>query len=228
MLRKMVLLSCTLLLITISVFGAESEAVRQHCGDAQVTFEDWRQWTSVTTIPVRSKGHSNNWVGIYVNKLAAETYLSASSPYPVCAKIVKPIYTDSSGTEVRKLTIMVKMPPGYDPENADWWYGQSDDTGIEVWGGKLTDCIVCHKQAANGTSVFGMRLMWESVADPSDRFASFYPDLPNDNARFQSALGLDSSIAATVKPVTAKLADNETREWVTRYRKEKGDHESST
>ena len=172
--------------------------------------------------------------------------------------------------------------------------------------------------------------MWESVADLSDRFASFYPDLPNDNARFQSAfgsplylhlsrndkiaqaasllkaeqsglwhvfadgtererlkpeqtpvydsralselvatledddsawtrwftqqkvkpvcityetlsakpqgvlatvlsaLGLDSSIAATVKPVTAKLADNETREWVTRYRKEKVDHESST
>ena len=94
-------------------------------------------------------------MGIYVNKLAEATYLSASSPYQECAKIVKPIYTDSNGTNIRKLTIMVKMYPGYDSENADWWYGVYDASGLDMWDeGKLPDCIICHKQAAETDYLF--------------------------------------------------------------------------
>ena len=40
-----------------------------------------------------------------------------------------------------------------------------------------------------GTPVFGMRLMWESVAELSKRLESFYPVLPSDSARFRSAFG---------------------------------------
>ncbi len=180
-----------------------------------------------------------------------------------------------------------------------------------------------HQHGTDGTPVFGMRLMWESVAGLSQRLEFFYPGLPNDNARFQSAfgsisylhlsrndkvaqavsllkaeqtglwhvstdgtererlkpgqnpvydahslsklvasleeqdaawvnwfaqqevdpvsityealstkpqdilatvlsaLGLDPTIAETAKPGTAKLADSESREWVTRFRTEK-------
>lgn len=152
--RLMIFLIGTLILNASNALGAESDSATQSCNDEIMTFEDWKQWTSVTPEPVRSKGHNNKWVGIYVNKLAESTYLSASSPYQVCAKIVKPIYTDSSGTNIRKLTIMVKMSPGYDPENADWWYGKSDETGIDVWGGKLPDCIICHKQTAETDYLF--------------------------------------------------------------------------
>jgi hypothetical protein len=99
-------------------------------------------------------------VGIYVNNRAEATYLSASSPYQICAKIVKPIYTDASGTNIRKLTIMVKMPPGFDPENADWWYGIYDESGTDMWDeGKLSDCIICHKQAAETDYLFSKEVI---------------------------------------------------------------------
>ena len=159
MLRQIVFLFGALLLNAISALGAESDSANQNCSNTEMTFEDWQNWTTVTPVPVKSKAHSNNWVGIYVNKLAETTYLSASSPYQVCAKIVKPIYTNSSGTNVRKLTIMVKMSSGYDPENADWWYGESDETGIDVWGGKRPGCIICHKQAAETDYLFSREVI---------------------------------------------------------------------
>ena len=157
--RLMVFLISALVLNTSNALGAESVSTAQSCSDTKMTFEDWKHWTSVTPKPVKSKGHSNNWVGIYVNELAGTTYLSASSPYPICAKIVKPIYTDSSGTSIKKLTIMVKMPRGYDPKNADWWYGISDESGIDVWGGKLPGCITCHKQAAETDYLFSKEVI---------------------------------------------------------------------
>ena len=46
-----------------------------------------------------------------------------------------------------------------------------------------------HAEGATGTPVFGMRLMWESLGDLSKRLECFYPGLPDDNARFQSAFG---------------------------------------
>jgi len=45
------------------------------------------------------------------------------------------------------------------------------------------------RQGTGGTSVFGMRLMWESIGDLSKRLDSFYPNLPSDSARFRSAFG---------------------------------------
>lgn len=156
MLRLMSLLfGLVLISSSISVRGQNSSYAGS-CGDEiAMTFEDWRQWTQVTPKPVISKGHSNNWVGVYVDDLAKETYLAATGPYAECAKIIKPIYTDSSGAVVRKLTIMVKMPPGYDTEDNDWWYGTYDATGtIAITQGKLTGCIICHRQAANTDYLF--------------------------------------------------------------------------
>lgn len=45
------------------------------------------------------------------------------------------------------------------------------------------------RQGTAGTRAFGLRLMWESVADLSKRLDSFYPDLDSDNARFRAAFG---------------------------------------
>ena len=71
--RLMVFLVGALVMNASNVLGAESDSATQNCGNTILTFEDWRDWTSVTPKPVRSKGHSNNWVGIYVNKLAEAT-----------------------------------------------------------------------------------------------------------------------------------------------------------
>lgn len=42
---------------------------------------------------------------------------------------------------------------------------------------------------ADGTAVFGMRLMWESLGDLLKGLGRLYPGLPSDSARFQSAFG---------------------------------------
>jgi hypothetical protein len=144
---------------TVVIGQASSDS--DSCGDeTTMTFEGWRKWTKVIPNPVISKGHSNNWVGIYVDQLAKETYLAATGPYPECARIVKPVYTDATGTEVQRLTIMVKMPSGYDPEDADWWYGMYDASGASaIMQGKLAGCIICHRQAADTDYLFSKEVL---------------------------------------------------------------------
>ena len=46
------------------------------------------------------------------------------------------------------------------------------------------------KYGTAGTGVFGTRLMWESISNLSMRLDAFFPGLPGDSARFQSAFGL--------------------------------------
>lgn len=41
----------------------------------------------------------------------------------------------------------------------------------------------------NGTTIFGMRLMWESVTELSNGLAVHFPSLPNDKARLEAAFG---------------------------------------
>ncbi len=145
----------------VGAVGANAEQTAKHCNEANgMTFETWMDWRKVTPKPIRSKGHNNNWVSIYVDELAEDTYLSAGAPYPECAKIVKPIYNDAEGESVRKLTIMVKMAPGYDPENGDWWYASGDETGTRVGQqGRLDGCIPCHKQAAETDYLFSKEVL---------------------------------------------------------------------
>ena len=101
------------------------------CGGEDVMiFANWRDWTEVTDEFVISEGHSNSWVRIYVDDLAKDIYLSGSVPYPECARIAKSAYYDADGSSFRGLTIMVKMPTGYDPENADWWYARRSCAGF--------------------------------------------------------------------------------------------------
>jgi hypothetical protein len=55
---------------------------------------------------------------------------------------------------------MVKMPLGYDSENADWWYGVYDASGMDMWNeGKLSGCIICHKQATEMDYLFSKEVM---------------------------------------------------------------------
>ena len=119
--------------VAVGAIAVDANPTTERCDSGHgMTFVDWSEWTQVTSHPVVSGGHSNNWVGIFVDELAKETYSSAGAPYPECAKIVKPVYSDGEGTSVRKLTVMVEMPPGYDPDNGDWRYGSYDATGTYV------------------------------------------------------------------------------------------------
>lgn len=127
------------------------------CGpDVDMTFEDWRSWNRVNPTALLSKGHGDIYVDIYVDDLAKDKYLTASSPYPECSRIVKAQYTDETATKVDELTIMVKMPEGYDPEHNDWWYARYDPTGTEaiISGKMVTECRTCHEQASKTDYLF--------------------------------------------------------------------------
>jgi hypothetical protein len=152
-----------MLLFAPNAMLAVAQAASKKIGCAQIkrlSFSNWQEWTPILNKPVRSVGHNDNWVGIFVDDLAKATYLAAGAPYPECARIVKPIYRDAKGTSVRKLTIMVKMPAGYDTENGDWWYAKADPSGSRIGRhGRLDDCISCHKQAAETDYLFSRDVM---------------------------------------------------------------------
>ena len=68
---------------------------------------------------------------------------------------------DASGN-VTKLTLMAKGPPGYDPTIGDWWFGETDRTGMPLVDngvtqiGRLTACHTCHLPRASDDFLFGV------------------------------------------------------------------------
>jgi hypothetical protein len=122
-----------------------------------MTFEDYVDWTQVNDKLI--EGHEA-WVTVYVDDLAEDSYLSASAPFPECAKIVKAQYLTPDAATVDQLTVMVKMPAGYDPANGDWWYARYERTGaVQLSAGKLPECIACHQQAAQTDYLFPVEVL---------------------------------------------------------------------
>ena len=128
--------------------------------DSTPTFTDYATWTKVNPHPVQ--GHEV-YVNIYVNDLAKDIYLSASGKtFPVCAMIVKAHLSSQDSDVVTALTVMMKMPAGYDPDHNDWYWGMYDSTGkLAEMSGKVQACIMCHQPAASADYVFSQKVMQE-------------------------------------------------------------------
>ncbi len=154
------ILAAIILMATFSI-DAKTETAPDNCDPLKnISVQNWQNWTQVTTKPVVSQGHSNNWVAVFVNDTAKNTYLSSGASFPVCAKIVKPIYENVQGLSIRKLTVMIKMLKGYDPQNGDWWYATYDKSGTYIREqGKLPGCITCHKQAIETDYLFSREVL---------------------------------------------------------------------
>ena len=77
-------------------------------------------------------------------------------------------------------------------EDISWWAEQFGVSTVDWRSEHEFDqayLAAVLRQGNAGTRTFGLRLMWESVADLSKRLDSFYPDLDSDNARFRAAFG---------------------------------------
>jgi hypothetical protein len=124
-------------------------------------FADYASWTKVNPKPI--KGHET-FVNIYVNDAAKDIYLSASGEtFPTCAMIVKPHLVSEDSETISAVTVMVKMPTGYDPEHNDWWWGMYDKDGkVAKMSGKVDVCIACHQTLAKADYVFSHKVMEES------------------------------------------------------------------
>lgn len=128
----------------------------------QFTFPDWKSLHKLNTKALKSDSH-RAWIDIYVNTLAKEPYVEKLNLFPVGSIVVKPIYPDSNRSETSKLTIMVKMEEGYDTDNADWWYGVYDESGMDGWHqGKIKSCIKCHAHGKETDYLFSESVM-ESI-----------------------------------------------------------------
>lgn len=124
-------------------------------------FADFASWTKVNNKPIQ--GHET-WVDIYVNDFAEEIYLSASGDlFPACAKIVKTHLESPESETISAITVMVKIPAGYDPDHQDWWWGMYDKTGqVAEMSGKVQVCIACHQPVSAADYVFSQAVMAES------------------------------------------------------------------
>jgi hypothetical protein len=123
-------------------------------------FSGYESWTKVNLKPI--KGHEV-MINIYADDLAKDIYLSASGEtFPVCARIVKTHLAGNSDV-VTAVTVMVKMPEGYDPQHNDWWWGMYDAEGKNAeMSGKVPVCIACHLPAASADYVFSQKVLEET------------------------------------------------------------------
>jgi len=124
---------------------------------ASMDFQTWHTWTRVNDQPIQ--GHEL-WVTVYLNDLAKEGYLSATFPLQECAAIVKAHHAAQDSEDISNLTVMVKMPAGYDPEHGDWWYAMYDPTGRQAeFEGRVEVCIACHQAAADRDYLFAREVL---------------------------------------------------------------------
>ncbi|WP_415406094.1 cytochrome P460 family protein [Sulfurovum sp. CS9] len=155
---KPVLLSfilSTMIMLDLSASQTDNdEGVIKHDYKNQFTFPRWKSLHKLNTETLVSADH-NAWFDIYVNTIAKKAYVEKLSLLPVGSIILKPLYPDLQRSKTAKLTIMIKMEKGYDPENGDWWYGVYDESGMEgYYQGKIKSCIKCHTQAKETDYMF--------------------------------------------------------------------------
>lgn len=116
-------------------------------GEATTDVSAWLQWEKVSAARFRFAGHGGKWVDVYVEPAYAEAYRTGG-PAPVGIRIVKAGYADEAGTQFQALTVMAKMPAGYDSDGGDWYYGVLDRGGrTAMQQGKLAMCRDCHATA---------------------------------------------------------------------------------
>lgn len=116
-------------------------------GAAASDCSTWPSWVKVNAARFASAGHSGGWVDVYVEEPYVDAYRRGGEA-PVGMRIVKAGYADATATTVRALTVMGKMPAGYDPDGGDWYYGVLDGDGRTAkLQGRLAMCRDCHDTA---------------------------------------------------------------------------------
>jgi hypothetical protein len=86
---------------------------------------------------------------VYVNALAKETILSGKGTYPEGSIVIKSKLGKPDDRNPVLLTVMQKMPSGYDEEHGNWRYSVVDGTEFRlIAAGRIESCIACHDQYA--------------------------------------------------------------------------------
>jgi hypothetical protein len=96
---------------------------------------DWQTYVKMNTSPVTSETHGGRLVDTYVNRIGAAAYLDESAEIPIGTVLVKTsVEPDGSPGP---LFIMEKKPPGFAPEQGDWYYAIHWADPSPAWKKKL-------------------------------------------------------------------------------------------
>lgn len=127
-----------------------------------VSCENWESWPQINEATFRSEGHQKAWVDVHVEPQFEAAYRAGVGPMPVGMRIVKAAHAKGETPgNVIGLTVMVKMKPGYDAANGDWFYGVYDPSGTKASKqGRLEVCIDCHSQWTDHDYLGGVPGLW--------------------------------------------------------------------
>lgn len=123
-------------------------------------------WLKVNEVPFQS-AVAPAMIDVWVSGVGAQAYASVAPEHRVRGEdvppgtlVVREVWNDAG--EVSKLTLMLKGPPGYNPELGDFWFGETDANGAPLEDeagqprlGKLDGCYGCHVPRAEQGYLFG-------------------------------------------------------------------------
>ena len=121
-------------------------------------------WPNFSTTPYTSATHGNRYVNNYANEIAAQNYsqYEQAGKFPVGSILAKDgfVVNDNGRLVFNALTLMEKMPSGFNPEFNDWRYTMILPDGMLVGttGGMGSDnvrfCQGCHAAVDAQDNVF--------------------------------------------------------------------------
>lgn len=123
----------------------------------------YRTWRRVNAAPYRSTQHGERYVNNYANPVAADyADLEAGIALPVGAIIAKDSFAVTERGDVFSgpLSIMEKMPAGFDPAGGDWRYTliMPDGSLFGTTGGvraqEVAFCADCHTKHGGRDRLF--------------------------------------------------------------------------
>lgn len=139
-------------------YGCAIRAMRQGYAQAEnKNAKVYGDWSLFSTAPYLSKGHSKRYVSNYANKMAAAYYskYEQSGSYPVGSALAKDSFavTGEGRVVFGALSLMEKMPTGFNPKVGDWRFTLILPDG-RVFGATGSDdaytvkfCQGCHIKA---------------------------------------------------------------------------------
>jgi hypothetical protein len=108
--------------------------------------ESYVRWTRMNREPLLSRQHGGHMVVSFADKRAKATYRAGEGMYETYSALAKEGWKDG---QKKLVWLMQKRKPGYDTENADWWYATVAADGTVLNAGKVASCIACHTGADN-------------------------------------------------------------------------------
>lgn len=97
----------------------------------------------------KSSTHSGNYVEVWVNPEAEQTFKDGAVPFAEGTVFLKPQFDDAScGGQPVTWTVMRKGAAGTAPDTGDWEWQSVDENGEITGQGQIAFCLNCHENAS--------------------------------------------------------------------------------